>query len=617
MPHMHQRNSRPAHPAQPRRAEAVRQCRSAPAADAGQRRLADLARQSGGANAHGLPQRLREGVERLSGLAMGHVQVHRDSPEPARMQALAFAQDDHIHLAPGQEAHLPHEAWHVVQQAQGRVAATRQHAGGAAVNDDPALEREADAMGRAALQGASAPAAAHPPRTAAVRPGGAAVAQCVGALKVAIRLAEGVAASGPPGKTLLEVFNTYREEVRDGKAAAANDFAGRESDYGAQTSFSKALKGAEVQLGQLKSRIRNTAELDCDAQGEVTTKPAKPVPSTTARKGGPPKGTQATEKGKPVGRIVEGNDAFAKASEPSGSQVHALYHKYDANQADGLKAGSDYIQVHGRMLRRHAFRGITPAEVPQIQRGGTVKPLISDDLARTQAHAGMHFENGMGWWRDSTDDKLDLSYLQQFSDLTAVEPSTFGFVHGRRGVGKFFSFRSTPGDITSNHGASFSSNGEIQVDLAQVPEDDFVFHYAGGGAASLSSGIAPEHITNQREHDKEVARARESVLRNREVILKAYPASAVTWTERPKLDLDAIQSRGFHDTSLGRAKPAFIANPGRYQQGRQEALDHAEGMRLGEQHKRAGQRITLTRKQGENAAFKRGYFKAYHQIYTT
>ena len=94
----------------------------------------------------GLPGGLKAEVEARSGLAMDDVRVHRDSPEPARLQALATARGTDIHLAPGQEQHLPHEAWHVVQQKQGRVAPTLA-VNGVAVNDDAALEREADAMG--------------------------------------------------------------------------------------------------------------------------------------------------------------------------------------------------------------------------------------------------------------------------------------------------------------------------------------------------------------------------------------------------------------------------------------------------------------------------------------
>lgn len=106
----------------------------------------------------GLPARLRAGVEALSGLAMSDVRVHRNSAEPDKLDALAFTKGSDIHLGPGQEQHLPHEAWHVVQQKQGRVRPTALLAGEAAFNDSVALEREADGMGaRAAAE--SAPAA--------------------------------------------------------------------------------------------------------------------------------------------------------------------------------------------------------------------------------------------------------------------------------------------------------------------------------------------------------------------------------------------------------------------------------------------------------------------------
>ncbi|HKV56928.1 MAG TPA: DUF4157 domain-containing protein, partial [Ktedonobacteraceae bacterium] len=86
------------------------------------------------------------GVENLSGLSMDDVRVHYHSSEPARVQALAYTQGTDIHVGPGQEHHLPHEAWHVVQQKQGRVQPTIQ-AQGVSINDDATLEREADQMG--------------------------------------------------------------------------------------------------------------------------------------------------------------------------------------------------------------------------------------------------------------------------------------------------------------------------------------------------------------------------------------------------------------------------------------------------------------------------------------
>ena len=102
---------------------------------------------------------------------MNDVNVHRNSPEPAKLGALAYAQGRDIHLGPGQERHLPHEAWHVVQQKQGRVGATSRLKG-IAISDSPGLEAEADAMGAAAMRlpRPSAPTTSghnlpvHPPR---------------------------------------------------------------------------------------------------------------------------------------------------------------------------------------------------------------------------------------------------------------------------------------------------------------------------------------------------------------------------------------------------------------------------------------------------------------------
>ena len=96
-------------------------------------------------NNTGLPNNLKAGIENLSGLSMSDVTVHYNSSKPAQLQALAYTQGTDIHVGPGQEKHLAHEAWHVVQQKQGRVKPTWQ-AKGVMMNDDKGLEREADVM---------------------------------------------------------------------------------------------------------------------------------------------------------------------------------------------------------------------------------------------------------------------------------------------------------------------------------------------------------------------------------------------------------------------------------------------------------------------------------------
>lgn len=104
-------------------------------------------------NRTGMPDNLKSGIENLSGHSLDDVQVHFNSSKPAQLNALAYAQGSDIHVAPGQEQHLPHEAWHVVQQKEGRVQPTLQMNGDVPVNDDAGLEHEADVMGAKALSG--------------------------------------------------------------------------------------------------------------------------------------------------------------------------------------------------------------------------------------------------------------------------------------------------------------------------------------------------------------------------------------------------------------------------------------------------------------------------------
>ena len=117
----------------------------------------------------GLPAQMQANMEAMGGVDLSDVRVHRNSSKPAEIDAKAnavtvqtkqapiqqkteaFAQGSDIHLAPGMDKHLGHEAWHVVQQKQGRVQPTTS-SGGVAINDSPQLEKEADDMGAKAVQ---------------------------------------------------------------------------------------------------------------------------------------------------------------------------------------------------------------------------------------------------------------------------------------------------------------------------------------------------------------------------------------------------------------------------------------------------------------------------------
>ena len=103
-------------------------------------------------NSKPLPEDLKEGVEQLSGQDMSDVKVNYNSNKPQQLDAHAYANGNEIEIAPGQEKHLPHEAWHVVQQKQNKVKPTDKTKSGELINDEQLLEDESDRMGNKALE---------------------------------------------------------------------------------------------------------------------------------------------------------------------------------------------------------------------------------------------------------------------------------------------------------------------------------------------------------------------------------------------------------------------------------------------------------------------------------
>lgn len=97
-------------------------------------------------NKTGLPAELKEGIENLSGHSLDDVKIHYNSTEPEQLNADTHAQGNEIHPAPEQEQQLSHEAWHLVQQKQGRVKPTQQLVS-KTINDQKGLEKEADERG--------------------------------------------------------------------------------------------------------------------------------------------------------------------------------------------------------------------------------------------------------------------------------------------------------------------------------------------------------------------------------------------------------------------------------------------------------------------------------------
>lgn len=105
-----------------------------------------------------LPLDVQAKMEKVMGADFSNVNVHANSSQASSVGALAYAQGNDIHFAPGQynpdtqsgQKIIGHELAHVVQQRQGRVLPTAQLKSGMRLNDDPALEKEADDLGERA-----------------------------------------------------------------------------------------------------------------------------------------------------------------------------------------------------------------------------------------------------------------------------------------------------------------------------------------------------------------------------------------------------------------------------------------------------------------------------------
>ena len=104
-----------------------------------------------------LPGDLQQKMQSSFNEDFSNVTVHQNSQKSVQLNALAFAQGNDIHFAPGQynpqslkgQELIGHELAHVQQQRQGRVAPTIQSKG-LDVNTEPELEQEADHLGQVA-----------------------------------------------------------------------------------------------------------------------------------------------------------------------------------------------------------------------------------------------------------------------------------------------------------------------------------------------------------------------------------------------------------------------------------------------------------------------------------
>ncbi len=156
---------------------------AAPAAPAAPGRRTRVELPAGGGRP--LPDPIRLPMQRASGYDLSPVRVH-EGPEAEALGAIAFTRGIDLFFRPGAfdpdsasgRRLIGHELAHVVQQGQGRVAASGL-VNGVAINDDAGLEGEADALAERALGHdlAERPAAAAAAPALAPLPGGGGVVQ--------------------------------------------------------------------------------------------------------------------------------------------------------------------------------------------------------------------------------------------------------------------------------------------------------------------------------------------------------------------------------------------------------------------------------------------------------
>lgn len=87
---------------------------------------------------------IRYSMGNISGILLDDVKVRRNSNKPVQLNAYTCTEGRNIDIAPGQEKHLAHEAWHVDQQKQGRVNTAVQLFDKKHLNTDKNLDEEVD-----------------------------------------------------------------------------------------------------------------------------------------------------------------------------------------------------------------------------------------------------------------------------------------------------------------------------------------------------------------------------------------------------------------------------------------------------------------------------------------
>ena len=380
-----------------------------------------------------LPEKLQTNIEAMSGHSLAGVRVFRGSGEPAQLHAHAFTRGTDIHLAPGQDRHLAHEAWHVVQQLDGRVQADST-VGEVGVNTSPALESEADRMGQQALSGAveAVPEVARPAEDpGTVQRKHAPEAQ----LEAALPLSQ-------PMRVRSEVVQC-RSSLDVVQMEAPNS-VGLEKAKASTTDksrlFSKRMEteGQDVYDAALRRGATQLAKLPTEQMSSETAPPSAQTTTTTA-------GALSYEHDVQVSSVKDGliavsttvfltkNDSFEPTQSEDLTEDMSLKERRKAEQRnEAITAANEAGKLRVGFFK-NTFR-VKGGEVREVKAGDNARTSLEQeggrsinmtDVIRQQATVATNFKNEhvQGWFKSwASADKVDAPTIEgeqepgQFSD---------------------------------------------------------------------------------------------------------------------------------------------------------------------------------------------------------
>ncbi|MGQ3014146.1 MAG: eCIS core domain-containing protein [Flavobacteriales bacterium] len=508
-------------------------------------------------NRTGMPEGLKNGVEQLSGLSMDDVKVHYNSAKPATLQAHAYAQGTDIHLGPGQEKHLPHEAWHVVQQKQDRVRPTAQLKGKTAINDDRGLESEADLMGAKAL---SAGKVSYGSSLTKVSAGSSSVAQRVGGAKVAfnpdsIAKAEFREAVQKLFDTAREINKLRKKVTTDKNNTALADPVTNKAKQVKDT-YGGELAGINLDAAWI-AKILTRAGIEAELTKLVTANVIDAAKKTAllvvidelitklsiSGSNIVDKTWKAEDGGvQPTTPILSGKDAFVKIVDKGDGGIER-----DVYKKLGKKDGENNQYVlddFGNHTRRYAYmeksyhqwmaykeQGFLTGKTQSLMGAATG---VSPDRVDPADFDRQHLTTAERDYRDSVPEgpgksKKVLAHLHQWK----------GSGPGQRGL----SLTSTAKDeaIYGNQGESFRSDdgAKFKIDLSKVKADNILinhYHAASPTRAGLGTkGARPAPQDGRIDGHYQYER---SVIKNRELYLQTLTPEAVVGIELHNAGMD-------------------------------------------------------------------------------